>query len=363
MPSRPQESRPIDFRPTGEPVPSVCLSAVDDAASIIDVRSPGEFEIDHIPESNNVPLLDDEERSTAGSIYRSEGQETAQQWALLRLSSRLENFFCALKQQVGARTHPVICCARGGARSAHVVQFLIGRGIEARQLEGGYRSFRQGVRENLSTCTLANLFVLDGYTGVGKTRLLQRIDASHPGRVLDLEQYAGHRSSVLGDIGLNPTSQKCFESHLVAALVGLDPESPWYLIEGESRKVGDRQIPQALWDRMSQAPRIELMAGLERRARMLVEDYTTDAGWQPVIDRIETLRGYDKLGIGGVERVQELLRGGQAIEAATYLLQHHYDPRYRHGGQQKQFLFAIENLETAAAAQELVNRLDQMVAS
>jgi len=363
LPRRPLESGPIEFRPTGEPVPSVCLTEVSDAATIIDVRSPGEFEIDHIPESCNVPLLGDEERRTAGTIYRNEGQENAQRWAVQRLSTRLENFFLALKQQVGDSSHPVICCARGGDRSAHVVEFLIERGIEARQLTGGYRSFRQGVREKLSTCTLDNLFVLDGYTGVGKTRLLQHIEAQHPGRVIDLEKYAGHRSSVLGDIGLNPTSQKHFESQLAAALDGLDRESPWILIEAESRKVGDRQVPDALWRVMHQAPRIELVAGLERRARMLVDEYSTDLGWQPVIERVETLRGYEKMGTAGVDRVQGLLTDGKAIEAAIYLLEHHYDPRYRHGGQQKQFLFAIENLETPVAAQELEHRLDETVAS
>ena len=363
MPSRPQEAGPIEFRPTGEPVPSVCLSEVDDAASIIDVRSPGEFEIDHIPLSNSVPLLDDEERRRAGTIYRNEGQDTAQQWAVQRLSSRLENFFSALKQQVGDRSHPVICCARGGDRSAHVVEFLIGRGIQAKQLVGGYRTFRQGVRERLERCAISNLFVLDGYTGVGKTRLLQSIESKHPGRVIDLEKYAGHRSSVLGDIGLKPTSQKQFESQLSAALGCLDREAPWILIEGESRKVGNREIPEALWSVMQQAPRIELVAGLEQRARMLVDEYSTDAGWQPVIDRLETLRGYDLLGTDGVDRVQDLLRDDQAMEAASYLLQHHYDPRYLHGGQQKQFLFAIENLETEVAAQELVCRLDGAVSS
>ena len=39
---------------------------------IVDVRSPGEFEIDHIPGAINLPVLNNEERSKVGELYSAD---------------------------------------------------------------------------------------------------------------------------------------------------------------------------------------------------------------------------------------------------------------------------------------------------
>ncbi|MCA8960770.1 MAG: hypothetical protein KDC38_09665, partial [Planctomycetes bacterium] len=36
----------------------------------VDVRSPSEFEIDHMPGARSVPLFDDRERAVVGTLYR-----------------------------------------------------------------------------------------------------------------------------------------------------------------------------------------------------------------------------------------------------------------------------------------------------
>src|SRR4051812_37740452 len=46
-------------------------------ARIYDVRSPSEFEEDHIPSSENVPVLDDEERKTVGTLHKVASQVEA----------------------------------------------------------------------------------------------------------------------------------------------------------------------------------------------------------------------------------------------------------------------------------------------
>jgi len=237
------------------------------------------------------------------------------------------------------------------------VQFLNERGFVAKQLVGGYRSYREGIRRQLEEFTIPPLWVLDGYTGVGKTRVLQSIQEIHPGRVLDLEQYAEHRSSILGDVGKTPSTQKKFESRLAAAICSLEVDAPWVLIEGESRKVGDRQIPTRLWDAMQVAPRIEMIASIDRRASLLVDEYATDDGWEPVLERLEVLRGYDRIGSEGVDHVQGLIRRGDPHLAAVFLLEHHYDPRYQHGGEHKMFRFKVENLQTEQVSRELIERL------
>ena len=44
---------------------------------LIDVRSPGEYYKGHMPNSINIPLFDNNERSIIGTIYKKEGREKA----------------------------------------------------------------------------------------------------------------------------------------------------------------------------------------------------------------------------------------------------------------------------------------------
>ena len=44
---------------------------------LIDVRSPGEYYKGHMPNSINIPLFDNDERSIIGTIYKKEGRNKA----------------------------------------------------------------------------------------------------------------------------------------------------------------------------------------------------------------------------------------------------------------------------------------------
>jgi len=44
---------------------------------LIDVRSPSEYYKGHMPNSINIPLFDNEERSIIGTIYKKEGRKKA----------------------------------------------------------------------------------------------------------------------------------------------------------------------------------------------------------------------------------------------------------------------------------------------
>jgi len=44
---------------------------------LIDVRSPREYYKGHMPNSINIPLFDNDERSIIGTIYKKEGREKA----------------------------------------------------------------------------------------------------------------------------------------------------------------------------------------------------------------------------------------------------------------------------------------------
>ena len=44
---------------------------------LIDVRSPNEYYKGHLPNSINIPLFDNDERSIIGTIYKKEGRKKA----------------------------------------------------------------------------------------------------------------------------------------------------------------------------------------------------------------------------------------------------------------------------------------------
>ena len=52
--------------------PKVGIEALREHPDRIDVRSPSEFAIDHIPGAVNLPVLDDAERAEVGTIHAKE---------------------------------------------------------------------------------------------------------------------------------------------------------------------------------------------------------------------------------------------------------------------------------------------------
>ena len=353
--------------PAIEPAGDITLAdALRARARIVDVRSPREFAEDHVPGARNVPLLADEERAVVGMLYRERGPAVARAWGEARVVARLEPFLTALCRALdlpgstaGAGAPRVICCARGGERSAATAALLQSHGHRVLRLTGGYRSHRAHVRSRLASLRVPRPILLDGLTGSGKTAVLRAIAELHPGRVLDLEGLAGHRSSLLGDVGLAPVSQKRFESALVAASEGLS--GPYTLIEAESRRIGDREIPAALFESMRTAPRIELVATEAQRIAHLCEEYLTSAGVEEIIARLPGLAAYPRIGPDGVHALSALLRRGEVEEAVRVLLREHYDPRYRHGREVGEPTASLERGSTSETARRLVDLIESGV--
>src|SRR5207244_440629 len=137
---------------------------------------------------------------------------------------------------------------------------LWGVGWDAKTLEGGYRAYRRWVVQELQRLPSHFRFlVIHGPTGSGKSRYLKNLQRSGE-QVLDLEELAAHRGSVLGNLPDRPQpSQKWFESQLLAALSALDPARTVY-VEGESRKIGQIQVPEGLIRRTPASPCPPLLA-------------------------------------------------------------------------------------------------------
>ena len=294
---------------------------------LIDVRSPSEFAEDHAPGAVNLPVLDDEERARVGTVYVQDSRFKARRMgAALVARNVARHLETALADRPGG-FRPLVYCWRGGQRSNAMATILSQVGWRTGLLDGGYRTYRRRVKARLYDEPMAlRLIAIDGHTGSAKTEILGRLGARGL-QVLDLEDLAAHRGSLLGALPGRPQpGQKMFESRLLSALEALDPERPT-LVEAEASKIGERMIPPALWRLMTEAPRITLEVPAEARARYLAEVYA-----ETVQDVDALVALFDRMpGRHGRKRIaawRALAEAGELETLAGELIELHYDPAY-----------------------------------
>jgi len=307
-----------------EAVDAQALAGFD---AILDVRSPGEFAEDHVPGAENLPVLDDAERAEVGTIYVQQSRFLARRIGAAHVA---RNIACHLEGALADRPgsfHPLIYCWRGGQRSNAMATILSQVGWRVTLLAGGYKTYRRVVQQRLYEGREDLKFVLlDGHTGSAKTEILHRL-ADRGLQILDLEGLAAHRGSLFGAIPGRPQpSQKLFESRLLQALDQLDPTRP-IVVEAESSKIGERMTPPLVWKAMQAAPRIEVRAPREARARYLVRAYpemTEDhEALEAIFARLPVYPGQKRL-----ENWRGLADAGDFEDLAAALMEHHYDPAY-----------------------------------
>jgi tRNA 2-selenouridine synthase len=296
--------------------------------AVIDVRSPAEFAEDHAPGAVNLPVLSDDERALVGLIYVQESRFRARRLGGAIIARNVaEHLEGALADKPGS-FRPLVYCWRGGQRSHAMATILSEVGWRTTVLTGGYRTWRRYVTARLYDGELGLRFlVVDGQTGSGKTEVLRRL-VGRGAQVLDLEGLAAHRGSLFGALpDRAQPSQKLFESELLARLDGFDPSRAVF-VEAESSKVGERMIPPALWTRMAKAPRVELVATPEARARYLVGAYRDiiedRAGLDEALRRLPARASPKRRAHWG-----ELADADRFEDLALEIMALHYDPAYR----------------------------------
>jgi len=296
--------------------------------TLIDARSPAEFAEDHLPGAVNWPVLDNDERREVGTEYVQVSAFDAKKIGAAMVARRIGELLQAHVQDKPRDWQPLVYCWRGGKRSGTLAWFLDQIGFRTALVQGGYKAFREQVREQLATLPLRfDYVVIAGRTGSGKTRLLQAL-AEAGAQVLDLEALAKHRGSVLGGLPFEPQpSQKAFETQVWTALSAFDPSRPVY-VESESRKIGQLQVPTGLLDRMRSDGRVVMVTMPDdARVQLLVEEYGFFAGqlerFCGHLDTLIDLRGRDT-----VEHWQALARDGRWAEVFAELMRRHYDPLY-----------------------------------
>jgi tRNA 2-selenouridine synthase len=222
----------------------------------------------------------------------------------------------------------LVYCWRGGQRSGAMSHILSQVGWQVGRLEGGYRNYRRHVLSELDEMPACFAFqVVCGATGSGKSRLL-RVLREQGAQVLDLEQMAQHRGSLLGSLPEKPQpSQKMFDSRLWDALHHLDPQLPVF-VEAESRKIGSIALPSSLLQAMRASTCVVIEAPLEARIKLLMEDYghflhDPDLLTQRLAPLVE-LHGHRV-----IENWNSMADQGDWHSLAEALLTQHYDPAYR----------------------------------
>ncbi|MGB4062399.1 MAG: tRNA 2-selenouridine(34) synthase MnmH [Azonexus sp.] len=301
------------------------LAAYDE---IIDVRTPAEFAEDHIPGAINCPVLDNEQRIQVGTLYKQVSPFEAKKIGAALVS---ENIAKHLKERFLDRPKtwkPLIYCWRGGDRSGSMTTVFKAIGWRAGQLDGGYKAWRSHVIATLEALPQQFRFtVVCGATGNAKTRILQAIGELGE-QILDLENLANHKGSVLGVLPDSPQpSQKGFETDLMLAMAALDPARPVY-VEAESRKIGNLHVPEAMIARIRSGECVAVEATLGARVAFLLKDYDYFLTRPEFLgNRLDVLRSLQSRET--MARWQQFIADADWPTLVRELLELHYDPLYR----------------------------------
>ena len=318
------------------------LAELDQFDLVIDVRSPAEFALDHIPGAVNYPVLDNEERAKIGTLYKQESPFVAKKLGAALVSkniaAHIENHLLDLPRE----WRPLIYCWRGGERSGAFTHILNRIGWKAKQLEGGYQGFRRTVIDGLDQFAKQFSFqVICGMTGSGKTRVLQEI-GNLGAQILDLEALAVHRGSVLGnEPHADQPSQKGFETAIWNALRSLDPSKPIF-VESESKKVGGLHVPDALMEKIRNGACIELRSSTQTRVSWLIREYHH---FLSDTDNFKRKLALLTAHYGKVQIAQwnDAIDAGNFPELVEELLVKHYDPSYQSSIERNFPLYNREN--------------------
>lgn len=316
----------------------------------VDVRSEFEFQKETIPGAINIPILNDDERVEISTIYDNKDHECAKKLAIRYASVKLEDIYTKL---LDLSEHHNVClfCYRGSMRSTVLFNIMKSMGLEIYRLKGGYKAYRKYIIENLDDLINSHEYInINGYTGVGKTEILNFLEKSHK-NVLNLEQLANHRGSILGNAGLtSQPSQKMFESLLFDKLKIFD-DSPVF-VECESGKIGSVNIPQSLRQKYnSSTHQVMINCELGKRIARIKSDYLKNSD---AIDDIRAAITYlsKYIGKSNSKILLEKLDDEDYDSVIENLITKYYDKSY--AVKKKDFELEIDNNDSKTCAHEIM---------
>ncbi|MBT4651780.1 tRNA 2-selenouridine(34) synthase MnmH [Candidatus Woesearchaeota archaeon] len=315
----------------------------------VDVRSPKEFQQDHILNAINIPVLSDEERHIVGTIYKQVSQDQAIEKGMEYYEEKIPQIKEFVKNYKEKTI--IVYCWRGGMRSKIIATLFESLGYKTYQLKGGYKTYRTLILEQLTNFKIKpKLFVLHGLTCTGKTNLLQKLP-----NAIDLEGLAQHRGSLYGAIGLKPRSQKMFDNLLLKKLEELNNQ-PFIFIEGESRRVGDLMLPESLWKAMKKGNNLLIERDLNIRIKEMVKEYFLNP---KIVEEIKEISSKLWKVISKEKKAELLtnLNNNEFEKAAEILLINYYDPLYNHSLNKINYSSTIKNNDLDVCIKELLEKV------
>ena len=285
-------------------------------ALFIDARTPKEYDEDHILGAINVPLLDNQERHEIGIIYKQYSREKAIERGMELFPAKIPSIYDAVKDH--QEKSIVVYCARGGMRSGIIASVLESIGFKVLQVDGGYKSFRHYIADRLYNFQLKpKVMCLYGLTCSGKTKLLEKLPNS-----LNLEELAQHRGSLYGGVGLKPHTQKKFENLLWQRLQQLN-HFDYIFVEGESRRIGNVEIPPFLFKAMKNGLNIIIEKDFNLRVEACVQEYfSSQEKVQQIKEITPQLR--DVISNQRKQEIISLIEKKEYKEVAAILLKEYY---------------------------------------
>lgn len=340
-----------------EQIPAEQFLKKSEQIPIIDVRSPAEYELGHIPGAINLPIFDNEERAKVGTRYKQAGRDFAIQLGLEFVGPKLAEF-SKQARKIAKSNQLLVHCWRGGMRSQNMAWLFELIGIKVEVLRAGYKGYRAYIREQLGADI--PIIILGGSTGSGKTDILKELELLGE-QFIDLEGIAHHKGSAFGAIGeKDQPSNEQFENNLAKEWLKLDFNRAVWL-EDESITMGKCGIPFALYKRMRDARVIKVDIPKKVREERLVKEYANGdtEGLRNALERISK-----KLGGLRAKQAFDALEAKDFITVADISLQY-YDKAYSFGiakrDQKKIIEIPIEEdhpVETAKRILKLIQNKD-----
>ncbi len=316
--------------------------------TIIDVRSESEYQKAHLPNSINIPILNDCDRDLVGKCYKEKGSEIAIELGHELVSGdKKEAFLKEVKEVLEQEDNVMLMCFRGGNRSGITKDWVHEHlGYDIEKLEGGYKAFRTYLIESLKPENISvKPIIVAGNTGCGKTILIKKLSMA-----IDLENLAKHRGSAFGSYIEKQPMQATFENTLAYEMIKLQAKNPSFVaFESESKNIGKNVIPNDFFEYMHTSPYVMLETTIDERTEITYNDYIVSD-----IEKYESLHGENGRKLWrealrnklqklkrklGQDRLNECLAIFDEAEKSDirlhkkwikYLLLNYYDPMYQH---------------------------------
>jgi tRNA 2-selenouridine synthase len=297
---------------------------------LIDVRSPAEYAKAHIPTAINVPIFTNEQRQVIGTLYKQASKSIAIEQGMKDFKANMLFILQTVnKLQPWGNENPIVVhCARGGMRSAAVCWLLQQAGWKVLQVKDGYKAYRNWCLQQFSTPHI--MHIIGGYTGSGKTDILQELFLLHK-KTIDLEKLAAHKGSSFGGINMPvQPSQEQFENNLAQAI--FDTKGSPFFIEDESNRIGNVMIPLDFWLQMRSTKVLFLEIPFANRLAYLQKEY----GILPIEEMEAAINRIAKR-LGGLQQQQALtFLQEKNIAACFAILLKYYDKHYALGFEKRE---------------------------